>query len=339
MGKLALSVLWVGLLLAPAAAADPDLSVAFVDCDVDPLGKQAVLRALALELGRSGVRDSSPDNANIALRYRCDGSASVLIRRTNSALERELRVDDVPARERARALALAVAELARAAEDPSSSVGAATPVDDGGSVPAATESTKPAPRSEATPKAPSAAPDTTPSDGLGAAPSEPAPTDSNALGVFASGALRLNFDALGLHYGGALGLDWRHFRAQVEASWARTSVPRGSITSGVLTARFGRAVPLLTLGKLQAGAALSGSAGINWATGDSSVVGTRVRRVLMPYADARLSLWATGRSRSSFTPLCEVFAGRAAGIVATADAESVIATGGWFSGVELGLWL
>ncbi|HET9932395.1 MAG TPA: hypothetical protein VFQ35_16940, partial [Polyangiaceae bacterium] len=84
------------------------LRVAFSDCEAEPLGKQAFLKVLSLELGRRQLRESSSEAAALSVVYRCDGSAHVRVASTSPEVDRELRVDDVAPRERARALALAV---------------------------------------------------------------------------------------------------------------------------------------------------------------------------------------------------------------------------------------
>jgi hypothetical protein len=103
--------------------------------------------------------------------------------------------------------------------------------------------------------------------------------------------------------------------------------------------RVARALPLLRIDAVELGVSASAAGGVNWALGSSTLVNTHVRDVLMPYADAKLSLWATTRTHAAFTPKLEVYAGRAAGIVANADGASAAAVGGWFSGCEVGLWL
>lgn len=320
--------------------------VAFSDCEAEPLGKQAFLKVLALELGRPKLREAPPEAAAVSLDYRCDGTARVRMRLRSPELERQLRVDDVAIPERARALALAVAELARGGE-PSSSKPESEPDSgppSGAPKPASDEPAAPA-------KRPAPRPDAARSEGPRAVVAPERAGDSAEPGgderaaervrlraLLAAGA-RLNLDVRGYCYGGMFGLDYAAFRLLLEGCGAVTSVTRGTITTGVAAARVGRAQPIARLGAVAFGVEISGAAGVNWAVGNSTVVNTHVRRVLMPYADARLGLFATSSARAPFTPLVQVYGGRALGIVSNADGEAAAATGGWFTGAELGLWL
>ena len=106
------------------------MAMSTADCADEPLGKVAFLRALALELGRAQLREGNTDSAQIVVSYQCDGSARVRLRMAGDLeRERELRLDDVAQRERARTLALAVAELGRGgdASAPKSATGCASP--------------------------------------------------------------------------------------------------------------------------------------------------------------------------------------------------------------------
>ncbi|HET9931697.1 MAG TPA: hypothetical protein VFQ35_13445, partial [Polyangiaceae bacterium] len=178
---------------------------------------------------------------------------------------------------------------------------------------------------------------TTPADG--ASPVTRGSADHARLRALLAVDARRNLEVTSYCYGGKVGLDYAGFRFLLEGCGAVVSVSRGTITSGIGDVRVGRAQPIVVLGGVQLGVDLSVAGGANWAVGNSSVVNTHLRRVLMPYADARVGLFAASRARTAFTPLIEVYAGRAVGIVSNADGEAVSATGGWFSGVELGLWL
>lgn len=323
--------------------------VSFSDCESEPLGKQSFLKVLALELGRPQLREAAPDIAAVSLSYRCDGSARVHIRLASPELERELRVDDVALPERARALALAVAELARGGEPASSSPAPAADSESAPTSSAAPKAGSDQPKSKAKRPSPSAEPARRDSDRASGSASpasdagEPVdrrPVDERARlrALLAVGA-RLSLDVTGYCYGGAIGLDYASFRFLVEGCGSVANVPRGTITSGIAAARVARAQPIVRLGAVELGVELSGAAGVNWAAGSSNVVETHVRRVLMPYADARLGVFATSSSRGHFTPLLQLYGGRALGIVANADGEAAAATGGWFTGAELGLWL
>ena len=327
---------------ALAARSEP-LLVAFTDCDEEPLGKQAFLRALMLELGRRQLRDSSPEEAAISVTYRCDGTAHVRVALALPEVDREFRVDDVAVRERARALALVVAELARGGEPATSKPPGgddAEPEPSPSAPPDAAADAarrKPKPPPEKPSKKPLRSSEKRPDDGVSAGKENRAAPPSWA--VLLAADARLNLDATSYCYGGKVGLDYDAFRLALEGCGGFTSVARGTITSGIGAVRVGRAQPLLRLGVVQLGLHLGVAAGVNWAIGKSSIVNTHVRRALMPYADGRLGLFATARARTPFTPLVELYGGRAVGIVSNADGEQATATGGWFAGLELGLWL
>ena len=142
---------------------------------------------------------------------------------------------------------------------------------------------------------------------------------------------------MGTHYGGSLGLDFRLFRLAAEALFSRETRARGAISSGVVALRVARGVPFVRGGPFELQAALSAAIGATWAVGQSEVVGTVVRDVLMPYGDARLGLLTVVHADTNLEPELELYAGRAAGILARADGEPTQATGGWFAGVEAGL--
>jgi hypothetical protein len=358
------------------------LSVAFRDCESEPLGKQAFVKALALELGRRQLREASLESAGITVSYRCDGVARVRVVLGAIDVDREVRVDDVTSRERARALALAVAELTRGGEsatkapvtadkpstndksvtsdkpvtgDKSASTDKAAPNGSSGSAPpaaASAEAKEPAGSAKAAKTGKRSAPEVRrapkqEASGEHSAPDErgeDAASASNAAGrrelsVLAAAAARLNLDVSSWSYGGAVGIDYANNEVSLEGFGAKTHVARGTISTGLAAVRVARALPLLHIYAVELGVSASAAGGVNWALGNSTLVNTHVRDVLMPYADAKLSLWATTRTHRAFTPKLEVYAGRAAGIVANADGASATAVGGWFSGCEVGLWL
>lgn len=324
-----------------ASAASPAPQVAFSDCDSEPLGKPAFLRALALELGRGQLHETSPESAGIVVSYRCDGIAHVQIRGTQSKVLRDLRTDDVAPKDRVRALALAVAELARAGDESPEKVDTAPEAPtEAAEHPAVAETPpEPAKRAESKKQTPKAPPSPAPASKEETKGEVNSSTSSRAARVSASFALRFNLGVDEFYYGAALGADLHGFRLQLEGVSAHATTDRGSITSGVVALRFGRALPPVRLGVVETGLLASVAAGANWAVGSSSVPDTLVRRVLMPYVDARLGLWATSSEHIPFTPLCEVYVGRGVGIVALSDGEKTLSTGGWFTGFDIGLWL
>jgi hypothetical protein len=155
--------------------------------------------------------------------------------------------------------------------------------------------------------------------------------------VRGSGTLRTAIGEVGTHYGGALGVDLQVLRVGVEALFSRETRSRGAISSGLAAIRVARGAPLLHAGVFELEGVLSAAAGATWAVGQSEVVGSVVRDVLMPYGDVRLGLVAALRVDGELEPEFGVYAGRAAGILARADGEATQATGGWFAGAEAGV--
>jgi hypothetical protein len=80
----------------------------------------------------------------------------------------------------------------------------------------------------------------------------------------------------------------------------------------------------------------SAAAGVTWATGESQTPGVVVRRVLIPYADARISLalglWLAER----VAPELEIYSGGAVGLLATNAGQDVLSSGGWLLGTSIG---
>ena len=125
-----LLVIASGLSSAAARAAEPPIGVAIADCAAPPVPADAFLRSLRVELAGEGraccTRLASMDDAGPAsgpTRLAVDGcgatpdlvQVSVRDQRTGAALDRQVALGDVAPDARPRALALAVAELLRAA--------------------------------------------------------------------------------------------------------------------------------------------------------------------------------------------------------------------------------
>lgn len=348
MGKHSLSVALAALLAAGtargASSVDAPVSVAFQDCEPDPLGDVAFLLALGVELDQNPMRDRDDDSpAPIDVQFRCDGVALIRIRLDGASTERAVRFDDVSRAERPRALALVVAELYRSVQAARLAAGAASDSRAAGSsaggqvqesLPAveARPTSKSAPRTPPLPVGPSGA--TESADG-GVRDSEPGLSRWQRARPRVSAGMRSVLDG-GLHYGVGLGVELPLLRLQAEALFARTTRARGTISSGIAAARAGHQLRLISDGALDLHAVVSAALGATWATGESRVVGTIVREVLIPYADARFGLAAALPRFPALHPDLELYGGRAAGILARADGEPTQATGGWFAGLELG---
>lgn len=137
-------------------------------------------------------------------------------------------------------------------------------------------------------------------------------------------------------YGASLGMALDAARLQAEIELARARRAPGELTAGVGAVRARQALRLRNVGGLAIEAAISGALGVTWATGASNVPGTVVKSVLLPYADARLEVAVRLLNGTRFTPELGLYAGRAGGILAKADRDGVIATGGWLFGVSVG---
>jgi hypothetical protein len=61
-----------------------------------------------------------------------------------------------------------------------------------------------------------------------------------------------------------------------------------------------------------------------------------VRRVLIPYADARLSLALGLRVAERVTTELELYSGGAMGLLATNSGQGVLSSGGWLLGTSIG---
>lgn len=313
MGRHALIAAAAISLLARSALADGSAlrpSVGFRDCATDSIGEASFLQALALELDVRSLRgnDRSQD-PRIDVHFYCDASALIRIGRNADAIERRVRFDDVSRPQRARAVALVVAELFR-------TQGAAL---------AAAEASAPAesamPRAEGDPTR-----DAGPAELGGARP-------LFRIGVAARAAVA----GPGSLFGGNVGANLGFLYLQGDLLLARRTVPSGTIVSGVAALRAGRTFALVRPRPFELRGGASLAAGGTWAVGDSRAAGTIAEEVVLPYVDFRLEVVGCLRASPAFAPDVVLYAGRAAGILARADSQETQATGGWFAGAEVGL--
>jgi hypothetical protein len=297
----------------------------------------AFLSAIQLELNLSRRPNLSRSDAAAAISVSvdCDGRASIRVRVGGTSDEREVRVDDVAVADHSRVLALVVAELVRSGaqnaaeptqnDEPTSAALEPPPRHRGG--PAASHLGKPSRRAEET--------DESASEGSSREASASLPR-ANRLAPWVCAWSQLSAGAANAIYGGAAGVNWRRSRVQLEVGLAYAERARGSVSSGLAAARYRHFMPLTGGGRVRLAAALSSAAGVTWATGDSQTPGVVVRRVLIPYADARaslsLELWLSER----VTPELEVYSGGAVGLLATNAGQAVLSSGGWLLGTSIG---
>jgi hypothetical protein len=338
-----------------AAPSDEEpLTVSLTECPSAPIGASAFLSAIQLELNLRRRPNLSRSDAApaISVSVDCGGRASISVRIGGTNDEREVRVDDVAVADHPRVLALVVAELVRSgaqkdrpepdqkqestgalpAEPGQTSAGeaAATPAP----VPrrrgraAASNRGKPALEAAETHQVASEGPSREGSAGL--------PRTGGSLAPWVGAWAHVSSGAANAIYGGAAGVDWHRSRVQLEVGLAYAERARGSVSSGLAAARYRHFMPLTEGGRFRLRAALSSAAGVTWATGDSQTPGVVVRRVLIPYADARVSLALELWLAERVTPELEVYSGGAVGLLATNAGQGVLSSGGWLLGTSIG---
>lgn len=334
MGNSALIALSVVCCASTARATTPvDASpgVVFEDCKEAPLGTAAFLRALGVELGNSATPSNDRDAPRIAVTFGCNGVARIRISVGQSSEERDVRLDDVPSSERPRALALVIAELvqSRVATSWEAPPQAATR----GRTPAASAGADD-PRSPRRPLDAQQAVDSPEPTGPAAAEAKQ-PKFRYWCGI----AARLSSGGGNPSYGGQAAVDRGAYRIQADALFAHARVSRGFINAGLAALRLRRALPLLASPNIEFELGVSGALGATWAVGASDVPGTIVKRVLLPYADARVGAALVLSPVPDFASGFELYAGRAAGLLSRADGVATLAVGGWFIGLEAGIRL
>lgn len=99
------------LCFAATSAAAPLPVLLFEDCETAPLEERAFRSAWAIELAGSSADEVRP--LEVRVRYYCDHSVSVQVTWPETVNEHVISISDVPAQQRVRTLALAVAELTR----------------------------------------------------------------------------------------------------------------------------------------------------------------------------------------------------------------------------------
>jgi hypothetical protein len=349
-----LALLLGGAPLHAAPSSTPPLTVSLTGCPSAPISASAFVSAIALELGlRERPRFSrSSALAEISVQVDCAAKASIRIHIDGQSEQRDVRIDDVPVADRARVLALVVAELVRssaanttAAPEKNEEGASAIPAEPRGPTNAErpTGSSKPPPKrgapaaSEGARRLGRRSSDTRATDPEHAQSDARAdPRPARAVRPWISAWTHVFSGAANALYGGGAGLRWHRSSLQVELGFASAERTTGSITAGVATTRYRHSLHLLGSGTVGLEAAASAAAGATWAVGESQTPGVVVRRALSPYADARLELALEFRLAGSITPELGVYSGAAHGLLATQNGEEVLSSGGWLLGTSIG---
>jgi hypothetical protein len=351
----ALALLLAGARVRAAPSEPRPLTVSLRECPTEPVAATAFLSAIELELDldQRPIYSRTEASAAIAVRVDCSGRASIRVHVGGTRDRREFRVDDVPAVDRPRVLALAIAELVRNGAEDAANV--PDRLDEPANAARLKESKKPsapARSARSDDRARSRRPETPPDRGgkaarNAAAAQEPTSGDpsleprvdsalEDSLKPWVSASIHASLGAANAIYGGAAGIDWDRSRVQLEFGFAYAARARGDITSGLAAARYRHSMLLAGTGKLALKAALSSAAGVTWAIGDSRTPGVVVRRALFPYADARVALALKLRIAERMAPELDVYTGGAMGLLATNVGEDVLSSGGWLFGTSVG---
>lgn len=325
-----LVLLLSGRVYAAPSVAEP-LTVSLTGCPSAPVAVSEFVSAVQLELNLSQrpILSRSETPAAISVLLNCAGTASIRIRVGVADHTREVRVDDIPVAERPRVLALVVAELVRSGTQDAAAAQAQKD-EHARAAPAESKKTNELPSASALDEAHESASTHASLESQLAVPRRSGVKPSIAAWI------HLSSSAANAIYGGAVGIGWHHSVLRVELGFAHTERARGSITSGLAAARYRHSLQLTEIGKVGLQAALSSGAGVTWAVGESQVPGVVVRRVLFPYADARvelsLELWPAGR----ITPELTMYSGGALGLLSTDSGQGVLSSGGWLLGTGIG---
>jgi len=353
----------------------PDtLSFQLSACPSPELDANSLADAVRSELEADGVgrvigAPSAESDGSLTVHVDCDAAltAQVTLKSNHTGRERHERIalGDAAPSARARALALALAELMRAdwpvlsgtpsprTVDAASESNAPQALTGDGRETAASDSaaSKPAaPKSAASkPPASKASPKSTPKKTeVAAAPVVESPTPDehkraspangprNAAVTLALAArLRWFIDYQSVLLGGDLGADFRALRLRAEVLASSASDALGSASLGSAALCVGYRVFDWRLGAMNLAAYPMASAGITWLRGDSAQPSTRVEPATGFYGDVRVVLEAS-LPRWALAPTLSADVGRASGFVARSGDHTLGATGGFFAGASLG---
>jgi len=374
MVRRALSVLVVAVGFAAlerralAAPLPETLAFDFSACPAPDLDANSFTRAVRAELEADGVgrvldAPAAASDGSLTVRVACDAAltARVSLKATRTGRERreQIALGDAAPSARARALALALAELVRSSW-PGLSAAQSTPAADAfeshatapsagerkppPSATAATAATAAAPATPTTSKAPT--PPATSKVTIPAAVVPPpsidqAPTPHGAgprlaaVRLAAGARLRWFVDYQSVLLGGDLGTDFRALRLRAEVLVGSAGDALGSASLGSAALCVGYRVFDWRLGALNLAAYPMASAGLTWLRGSSAQPSTRVEPATGFYGDVRLMLEAS-LPHWTLAPTLSSEVGRASGFVARAGDRTLGATGGFFWGASLG---
>lgn len=320
MGRRNLARLGALLTFAPCGVhATPADVLSFQDCDTARIGEAALRSALELELPRTSTCDDSlrvdcEPLTKIEVGYRCDATAEIVVQRGAALFRRVVRFADVEPSDRPRAIALVVFEIVRGV----------------------TAERKPTPSKEAQP---------TQSNTTQPVAEPPAdePSDRRtplSLSSAWRAALDARISAISTQplLGGELAVDLSSITLAAMAQAGGATTGSGTVTGGIVALRVGHRSSIFNPRGLRLELGMSAGGGASLASGDSEDAAVVARTFWAPYADLRGDLRFVFTSLST-QPDISAYGGRAAGIAARAEGATVLATGGWIGGLQLGFRL
>lgn len=336
----------------PTRRAPESVAVAIVDCEPAVLPGAAVRDAIGLELRGGGVRHvvfepespsavEAPASVQSVLEVDCGSRASLRLaardRDAQAAAERDVPLDDVPAPDWPRVIALTLAELLEAlgyaldsaAPPPPEPSPATTAPEPAATAPPAEPPAAAPPTSAPSPPSAPHPPPEKPREQRATEARSPSGIDGFVLGrgrILPAHGSRL------FGFGGGLRLGRPSFG--VEALFGHSPHALGRVTAGTAAATAGYTLFEVASGPLLLSAGVAASAGLTWVRGEGVPPASGTTE-LDVYGDVRATASAQTPARG-LGLLLALEAGRAAGLIATADGAPVLATGGWFAGAALG---
>jgi len=341
---------------APAETPRTDVRLVIEDCVPGVLNLRQAYAAAALELGlgdTSSTSTTEPGHVELSAVLACDHGvkARLTLKTTDQSAARSVPLDDVRSKDRARVLALALAELVRAewrwVTTGKSAEAESPPGDERHSTAEPARQTEPTPSPAAAaagtgaPKQPLSPPTPTnaPRQAAGdRGPPRDAATDQSQdqdLALEVLGRARELFEGPTFAYGAAAGTRFRRWSAGVEALFGRTRGKLGTASDGFADARVGYELVRAARGRWLFGVEPGVAGGVTWLAGTAETPAVKVSNATALYADARLSFRAEFRA-PALDPTLSLEAGRALGFAAQENRTTIAVTGGWFAGGALG---
>jgi len=324
----------------------PDtLSFELSACPAPELDANSLAETVRSELEADGVGrviagPAAESDGALTVRVDCDvaltAQVSLKANRTGRERHEQIALGDAAPSARARALALALAELVRA-DWPALTTTASAPLADAAvaspsATPPTVEAKQPLP-TPATKPAP-AVPAHSPNIEQARAPRVAGPRAA-AVTLAASARLRWFVDYQSVLLGGDLGVDYRVLRLRAEVLATSASDALGSASLGSAALCVGYRLLDWRLAPLTLAAYPMASAGVTWLRGSSAQPSTRVDPASGFYGDVRLLLEAS-LPQWVLAPTLSAEVGRASGFVARAGDRTLGATGGFFLGASAG---